>query len=39
MAEDERWKQRFENFCKALIQLETALQQKKNFFAGKRRRY
>ncbi len=29
MAEDdERWKERFENFCKALQQLETALQLK-----------
>ncbi len=26
--EDERWKERFENFCKALHQLEVALQQK-----------
>ena len=28
MTEDERWKERFENFCKALMQLEVALQKK-----------
>ncbi len=26
--EEERWKERFENFCKAIKQLEVALQQK-----------
>jgi len=29
MTEDERWKERFENFCKAMMQLENALHQKK----------
>jgi nucleotidyltransferase substrate binding protein (TIGR01987 family) len=28
MPEDERWKERFENFCKAFLQLEVALQKK-----------
>ncbi len=28
MEENLRWKERFESFCKALLQLETGLQQK-----------
>ncbi len=28
MEENERWKKRFHSYCKALLQLETALQQK-----------
>ncbi|HVZ95425.1 MAG TPA: nucleotidyltransferase substrate binding protein [Chitinophagaceae bacterium] len=29
MSKEERWKERFENFSKALLQLDTALRQKK----------